>query len=438
VPGERASTTGPQGRHIVPIRIMAIRGFKDILPPETHRWQILEEVARLSFESFGFREIRTPILEKTEIFARGIGEHTDIVEKEMYTFKDRSGESVTLRPEGTAGIIRAYIENRLYSKASVQKLYTIGPMFRYERPQKGRLRQFHQINAELIGSDNPISDTEVIWIAWEILREFGIHGLRLEINSLGCPDCRPEHRKDLLVFLENNRQELCVDCQRRMKVNPLRVFDCKNRDCRRVLMPAPVIKHYWCPRCSEHLGKVLDNLEFVEIPFVINPYLVRGLDYYQRTTFEIKAEKLGAQDTVAAGGRYDGLVEELGGPNVSGVGMAIGMERVLLLAEEGEGTGPEETDCFFAILENDGIEYALKWMKELRHLGHVCETAYEKKSLKAQLRLADKLRTRFVVILGEDELDDEKALVRDMTTHEQWHVHFNDLVNDLGARLSEE
>lgn len=413
--------------------IKAIRGFKDILPPETYKWQVLEEIARICFESFGFAEIRTPILEKTEVFSRGIGEHTDIVEKEMYTFQDRNGESVTLRPEATAGIIRAYIENKLYSKAQVQKLYTIGPMFRHERPQKGRLRQFHQINAELLGSQDPLSDTEVIWLAWEILHEMGIGELRLEVNSLGCPNCRPGHRKDLILFLENNAQDLCRDCQRRMKSNPLRVFDCKNEECKRALMLAPVIKHYWCPDCSEHLGKVLDNLEFLEIPFVINPYLVRGLDYYQRTTFEIKAVGLGAQDTVAAGGRYDGLVEELGGPKVPGVGMAIGMERALLLVDEEAEV--EGADCFFAVLERDGIEYALPWMQGLRREGFVCETAYEKKSLKAQLRMADRLGARFVVILGEDELDEEEALIRDMTTHEQWKVPFDDLLEELRGRL---
>ncbi len=417
--------------------IRAIRGFKDILPPETRSWQELEELARACFETFGFSEIRTPILEKTEVFNRGIGEHTDIVEKEMYTFTDRNGDSLTLRPEATAGIIRAYIENKLYNRSSVQKLYTIGPMFRHERPQKGRLRQFHQINAELLGSDDPLSDAEVIWVAWEILQEIGLKGeLRLEVNSLGCPKCRPGHRKDLSVFLENNAQDLCEDCKRRMKTNPLRVFDCKKEECRRALLLAPVIKHYWCPECSEHLGRVLDYLEFLEISFVINPHLVRGLDYYQRTTFEIKATGLGAQDTVAAGGRYDGLVELLGGPKIPGVGMAIGMERALLLMEsEAE---EEATDCYFAVLDRDALEYVLKWMKELRQNGLICETSYGKKSLKAQLRAADRVRARFSVIVGESELDEEEAILRDMETHEQWQVPFDEVAQELLKKTLEE
>ena len=417
--------------------IKAVRGFKDILPPETYRWQAIEEVARDAFEAFGFQEIRIPILEKTEVFSRGIGEHTDIVEKEMYTFEDRNGESITLRPEATAGIIRAYIENKLFNKATIQKLFTIGPMFRYERPQKGRLRQFHQINAEFLGSNDSLADTEIIWLAWEILRASGIKDVRLEINSLGCPGCRPGHRKDFMLFLENNAEDLCPDCKRRMKVNPLRVFDCKKEQCKKALMLAPVIKHYWCPDCSQHLGKVLDNLECLEIPFVINPYLVRGLDYYQRTTFEIKAQGLGAQDTVAAGGRYDGLVHELGGPEIPGVGMAIGMERAALLMEDVDlaDTG---TDVFFAILDRDATEYMLKWMKELRVEGIVCETSYEPRSLKAQLRMADRLGARYVVIVGEDELDEEEALIRDMKGHDQSNIPFDEVPKRLMAMLFEE
>ena len=416
--------------------IKAIRGFKDILPPETRNWQELEELARACFETFGFSEIRTPILEKTEVFNRGIGEHTDIVEKEMYSFLDRNGESLTLRPEATAGIIRAYIENKLYNRSTVQKLYTIGPMFRHERPQKGRLRQFHQINAELLGSDDPLSDAEVIGVAWEILQNCGLKGeLRLEVNSLGCPKCRPGHRKDLLIFLENNAQDLCEDCKRRMKTNPLRVFDCKKDECKRALLLAPVIKHYWCPDCSEHLGRVLDYLEFMEIPFVINPYLVRGLDYYQRTTFEIKGTGLGAQDTVAAGGRYDGLVKLLGGPEIPGVGMAIGIERALLLMEE----EPEEEgrDCYFVVLDNDAMEYVIRWMKELRQNGLICETSYGKKSLKAQLRAADRAKARFSVIVGESELDEEEAILRDMKTHEQWQIPFDQVVREIVKRTME-
>jgi len=414
----------------------AVRGFKDILSPESYIWQRIERVARSNLELFGFSEIRTPILERSELFQRSIGENTDIVEKEMYTFLDRNGESLTLRPEATAGIIRAFIEGQLYKKRPIHRLYTIGPMFRYERPQKGRLRQFHQINAELVGTDDPIADTEVIWVAWKILKDLGAEEMRLEVNSLGCPKCRPEHRKDLVFFLENNKDKLCPDCRRRSTVNPLRVFDCKNASCKETLMFAPTIKHYWCPGCAEHLGKVLDNLEALEIPFVINPYLVRGLDYYQRTTFEIRAQGLGAQDTVAAGGRYDRLVEDLGGPPVPGVGMAIGIERLRLLL--GDAPGEKGIDCYIAAIGKEAREYAMEWLKGLREGGLRAETAYGQKGLKAQMRQADRSGARFCIIVGERELEEEEAIIRNMGTHEQVTVPFDQVVPEVLAKIEKQ
>ncbi len=406
--------------------LKAVKGFKDILPEEAKRRQRLESVARKVFESCGLEEIRTPILEKTEVFARGIGEHTDIVEKEMYTFEDRNGQLLTLRPEATAGILRAVLEHKLYNQSPLLKLYTMGPMFRHERPQKGRLRQFHQFNVEYIGSSSPLADAEVIFLAYEIVSAFADEDdLLLEVNSLGCPECRPLHRKDLLLFLNNNKDDLCEDCQRRAELNPLRVFDCKNEDCQSVLKFAPVIKHYICPECASHMGKVLDALEAFGIPFVQNAYLVRGLDYYKRTTFELKARGLGAQSTVAAGGRYDGLSTLLDGPDLPGVGMAVGVERLLLLMQE--EARPRQTDLFIAALGSEARTEALYWLGYLRRNGLKVEYSLEDKSLKAQMKQADRAGARYCLIVGEREMDEEEAILRNMETKEQETLELDDL-----------
>ena len=418
------------------VQIKAIKGFKDILPEEAKRRRKIEDKARKIFENTGLKEIRTPVLEKTEVFARGIGEHTDIVEKEMYTFIDRNGESLTLRPEATAGILRAVIEHKLYNTSPLLKLYTIGPMFRHERPQKGRLRQFHQINVEYVGSYSPLADADVIFLAYEIVTSFADpEGLLLEINSLGCSKCRPLHKKDLLKFLENNKKELCKDCQRRAKTNPLRVFDCKNEECKIVLKFAPVMKHYICPDCASHLGKVLDTLEAYGIPFVQNPYLVRGLDYYNRTTFELVSKGLGAQSTVAAGGRYDGLVKLLGGPELPGVGMAIGVERLLLLMEE---KGDERREgLFIAAFGDEAREEALYWIGYLRKKGIKCEFSLEDKSLKAQMKQADKSKARYCLIVGEDEIENEEAILRDLETKEQEKIDLDELPEGILEKIKE-
>ncbi len=406
--------------------LKAVKGFKDVLPEEARKRQKIERVARQVFEGCNLQEIRIPILEKTEVFARGIGEHTDIVEKEMYTFEDRNGQLLTLRPEATAGILRAVIEHKLYNLFPILKLYTMGPMFRHERPQKGRLRQFHQLNAEYIGSGSPIADAEVIFLAYEIVSRFAKEeDLLLEVNSLGCPECRPLHRKDLLYFLQNNMEDLCKDCQRRARLNPLRVFDCKNDECQRVLKFAPVMKHYICPECASHMGRVLDALEAFGIPFVQNPYLVRGLDYYRRTTFELKARGLGAQGTVAAGGRYDGLSKLLGGPELPGVGMAIGVERLLLLMRD--ELEPKQIDLFIAALGEEARSEALYWLGYLRRNGLKVEYSLEDKSLKSQMKQADKAGARYCLIVGEKEMDEEEAILRNMKTKEQEVLDLDDL-----------
>jgi histidyl-tRNA synthetase len=409
----------------MPIR--AIRGFKDVLPDEIELWYRVESLARSVFNAFGLKEIRIPLLEKTEIFARSIGEHTDIVEKEMYTFTDRSGDSLTLRPEATAGLVRAVNEHKLFAQSPVLKLFTIGAMFRHERPQKGRLRQFHQINVEVMGTKAPFSDTEVIWMAWDILEQLGLKDLRLEINSLGCRECRPGYRDDLKKYLDDVFQDLCPDCQKRSKINPLRVFDCKHEACRKIMAKAPLNKEYLCSECADHLDKVLFFLKTLDIPFVINPYLVRGLDYYVMTTFEIVSPDLGAQSTVAAGGRYDGLLKALGGPDLPGVGMAIGVDRLLLLLGK-DKKGPS-IDMFVAALGPEARKEIMPWIRHWRRQGLAVQMSYEDRGLKAQMKQADRVGAHYVLIAGENELDKKQVVVRDMMTRDQHEVPVDDVIS---------
>ena len=310
-------------------KITAIKGIKDILPQDTPLWHQVELTARKIFECFGFCEIRVPIMEKTVLFQRSIGETTDIVEKEMYTFRDRDDELLTLRPEATASVIRAYIEHNLLASDPVTRLFTIGPMFRRERPQKGRFRQFHQIDVELFGDDKPASDAEVIFMLMHFLQSLGIEKLSLEINSLGCKDCRPVFSKAVVDFLKGSESALCPDCQRRIYTNPLRVFDCKVETCGSVIADAPRILNFLCTECSDHFSEVKSYLDDLKLTYEINPQMVRGLDYYTKTAFEVKSGALGAQNSLAGGGRYDGLVSFLGGPEVPGIGFGIGMERLI-------------------------------------------------------------------------------------------------------------
>ncbi|WP_456431362.1 histidine--tRNA ligase [Thermosulfuriphilus sp.] len=398
----------------------AVRGFKDILPGEASRWAWVEARAREVLTSYNFREIRIPVLEKTELFARSIGASTDIVEKEMYSFLDRSGESVTMRPEATAGIIRSIIENNLYRQTAVLKLFTIGPMFRYERPQKGRLRQFHQIDVEVIGAEEATTDAEVIVLALDLLETLKVRGVRLEINSLGCPLCRPNFREKLQAFLRQ-QEGLCPDCQRRKDTNPLRALDCKNKTCQALYTEAPLIGDFLCRACRKHFGELKKTLETLKIAYEVNPRLVRGLDYYIRTTFEVIASGLGAQNTVAAGGRYDGLMAELGGPQAPAIGFAIGMERLLLIADIPEEIEPPLA-LFFAPLGEKAIRVSLGLARELRQRRVTVEVDHAPRSLKAKMRRAHRLGARLVAIIGEEELAKQKAIIRNMETHQQEEV----------------
>ena len=408
-----------------------IKGFKDILPEDVETWQRLESEARRVFHPFGFKEIRPPLLERTELFSRGIGKETDIVSKEMYTLMDSKGSGITLRPEATASVVRAYIQNRIYQKNPIQKLYTIGPMFRHERPQKGRFRQFHQINAEIFGDAGSRSDADIIIMAMFFLETIGLSGLGLHINSLGCHKCRVSFKKELKKYLIQKIDALCLDCRRRTDTNPLRVFDCKVDNCKEVVSGAPSILDYICEDCQEHFESVQGYLESSGIPFVLNHKLVRGLDYYTRTTFEIQTERLGAQNAVTGGGRYDGLVKLLGGPDHPGTGFAMGIERLVALLGEGSEQEFRTPDLFIAALGDKAEKKGFNWVNELRRTGIWVETEYSSKGLKAQMKRAGRLDARKVLIVGEDELASGKGILRDMEKKVQEEVGLENIVNEL-------
>ncbi|WP_354005660.1 histidine--tRNA ligase [Desulfofustis limnaeus] len=399
------------------LKVQALLGFRDILPAEIAVWRHVEQVARDLLERFHFAEIRLPILEKTELFARSIGAETDIVEKEMYTFVDRQE---TLRPEATASLIRAYVEHNMHLAKPVQRLYTMGPMFRRERPQKGRLRQFHQLSVEVVGSSSPHLDAELLTLAATFLAELGITA-SLEINSLGCPECRPAYRNALLAFINERLDRLCDDCRRRSVTNPLRVLDCKKTACRAEVQDAPSIQDHLCSSCAAHLDGVQQDLQLLAIDYRLNKFMVRGLDYYVRTTFEFVSDDLGAQSAVLAGGRYDGLVEMLGGPAMPGIGFAVGLERlVLLLQQQGEtSSSAPEIDIFLAALGEAAVGYCVGLQHRLRGDGFRVDMDYAGKSLKSQMKQADKARAAHVLIVGDQELNSGQAVLRNMETKQQ-------------------
>lgn len=416
------------------MEIKAIRGFNDILPDEIGKWQFVEKTVREVFEGFGFDEIRIPILEKTELFTRGIGEATDIVEKEMYTFTDKGGGSLTLRPEATASMARAYLEHKLYTFDPVAKLYCIGPMFRYERPQKGRYRQFYQIDAEVFGVANPIVDAEVILMLIHFLRRVGLEKLELQINSLGCRGCRPKYREELKAFLSKKSFQLCEDCRRRLQTNPLRIFDCKVQTCQEAIVDAPKVSDFICEECNQHFNRVKEYLSLAGLEYVLNPKMVRGLDYYTRTAFEVVSYDLGAQNAVTGGGRYDNLFQEIGGLDIPGIGFAIGMERLISLLPKDKGL-KRPLDLFIAVQGKDGKQDAFRIAHQL-HLERIrAEFDYEEKSLKSQMRRADKLGAQYVLILGEEELKKGRAVLRNMANQSQEEIPLKDLVHILEEKI---
>ena len=400
--------------------INGVKGFNDILPGEVEKWQHIEATARRVFELYGFSEIRIPILEKTELFSRSIGDATDIVEKEMYSFEDKGGNRVTMRPEGTASVMRAFIEHKMHALDPVARLYYMGPMFRYERPQKGRYRQFHQIGAEVTGVAAPTVDAQVLTMLSHFFAELGLTEPSLQINSLGCPACRPLYREALKSFLLSRIELLCEDCDRRYQTNPLRALDCKSPGCQEATKGAPSMLDYLCPDCSDHFDKTKGFLDLVGTKYSINERMVRGLDYYTRTTFEMVTSLLGSQSAVAAGGRYDGLISDLGGPALPGIGFAIGVERVALLLAEQEFK--RRPDLFIAAIGEAAHAEAFRLMTALQRGGVAVELDYEGKSLKSQMRRADKFKARFTLIIGEDELGRGTAPLKDMDGGTQGEV----------------
>lgn len=403
--------------------------MKDAWPGEARKWQRIEAIAREVLFAFGFGEIKTPVLEKTELFARSIGEVTDIVEKEMYTFSDRSGDSLTMRPEATAGLVRAFVESKTYAQPGPHKLFLIGPMFRHERPQKGRLRQFHQIDVEVLGDDGPQSDAELIVMLAHLLERLGLGGVKIKLNSLGCPACRPAYRAELLSFLDSRRGKLCEDCRRRLDTNPLRVLDCKVESCQEAAQGAPSMAEHLCQECQDHFNTVKQLIGAAGVEYELDKRLVRGLDYYTRTTFEAIAGDLGAQNAVAGGGRYDGLIETLGGPAQGAIGFAFGLERLALLLPDEEM--PPSPALYIAAMGEEARAWAFSAAADLRRQGIWVELTPQDKSLKAQLRRANKMNSAKVLILGPDELKAGKAQIKDMATSEQSEIALDQVVSGL-------
>ena len=409
------------------------RGTKDILPDTVAQWTHVEKVIRELCARYGYHEIRTPIFEHTELFLRGIGETTDVVEKEMYTFTDRGERSLTLRPENTASVVRSYLQNKLYAADALVKLFYIGSMFRYDRPQAGRYREFHQFGVEALGEASPAVDAEIIVLAVEFLRALGLQELKLHLNSVGCPKCRPVYRERLQEFFRPHLEELCTDCRSRFERNPLRLLDCKNEHCHALAEDAPRITDCLCDECRTHFAEVQSYLTAAGVPFELDANLVRGLDYYTKTAFEVKYTPLGAQSAVAGGGRYDGLVEEVGGPPTPGIGFAVGLERVLLALEK-QGLLPENqeaVDVFVVALGEEAQIPAFKLLRELRAAKLSAAMDFAGRSMKAQMKQANKKNARFVAILGEDEVKEASALLKDMKTSEQKKLALKDFVPAL-------
>ena len=415
------------------------RGTVDVLPEDAARWRCVEEAFKRICREYNYQEIRTPVFEHTEIFERGVGDTTDIVEKEMYTFRDRGDRSVTLRPEGTAPVIRAYLENNLHAGPQPVKLYYTGPMFRYDKPQAGRFRQFHQLGAEVLGSADPAVDAELMAMVMDFYGRMGIRDLELQINSVGCPRCRSELRARLQQHFAPVRENLCANCRGRLERNPLRVLDCKVERCDQLAAGAPTTVDCLCPDCQEHFRRVRSYLDRLGIPYLVNGRLVRGLDYYTHTAFEVMARDIGAQSSIGGGGRYNGLVEVCGGTPTPGVGYALGVERIILTMER-QGVafpGPDKPDLFVAAADQSCREEAVDVLFSLRRAGLSADKDYLGRSLKAQMKYAGKTGCRYVVILGGDELKRGTVAVKDMAEGNQFELPLEGLAEDIKKRLKE-
>ncbi len=406
------------------------KGTKDVLPKDSYKWQYVESVARKVASDFNALEIRTPTFEHTEVFSRGVGETTDIVNKEMYTFLDKGDRSITLKPEGTAGVVRAFIENGLYSQALPQKLFYITQCFRYERPQAGRLREFHQFGVEFLGSDDANIDAETIMLAHTFFKRLNITGLTLYVNSIGCPECRKKYEDALIAYLNDHEGELCELCKDRKSKNPLRVLDCKNPNCKQINKDAPRILDYICDDCKAHFDKVQKLLSLAGVEYKIDSGIVRGLDYYTKTVFEFVSENIGAQGTVCGGGRYNGLVSQLGGQDVPGIGFAIGIERMLLLLDSLgiEIPNTNKVEVYFAPMGEKESEKAFELCSILRNLGVRAELDHMQRGIKAQFKYADKINAEYVVVIGSSELEKGEVKLKCMQTGEETLLTFEELI----------
>ena len=411
----------------------APRGTKDIMPADVAAWRYLEDTMRKVCAQYGYKEIRTPVFEHTELFLRGIGETTDVVEKEMYTFTDRGDRSLTLRPENTASAVRAFIEHKLYAEPAPTKLFYIGPMFRYDRPQAGRYRQFHQFGIEALGVQGPNIDAEIILLAVQILQSLGLKDLKLKINSVGCPKCRPEHREKLQEFFKPNFEHLCKDCQSRYDRNPLRLLDCKVPKCQELGEGAPSLEECLCEECKAHFEGLKELLTAAGIEYEVDHNLVRGLDYYTKTAFEIQYSPLGAQSAVCGGGRYDGLIEEVGGPATPGIGFAMGMERVLLALESQNllPAADDAMDVFVVCPKKENFTIAFKTAIELRRAGFKVDYDFQGRSMKAHMKAANRVQAKYVLIFGEDEVARGQVVLRNMANSEQNEIALNDIITKL-------
>ena len=409
------------------------KGTQDILPEDISKWYYIEGIIKEILNKYGYKEIRTPFFEYTDLFIRGIGESTDIVTKEMFTFPDRKGRSLTLRPEGTAPVVRAYLENSMGRISKVIKLFYIGPMFRCEKPQAGRFRQFNQFGIEIIGTKSPATDAEVIITALDVYKKLGLKNLEILINSVGCKKCRFDYIQKLKKYLKDKKELLCSDCKMRYEKNPLRVFDCKKDGCQKIIEKAPLITENLCRECESHFTQVKSYLDDQKIVFHEDPRLVRGFDYYTKTAFEIISGELGAQNAIAGGGRYDDLVEELGGKPTPAVGFAAGIERMIIAIDQQKVKWPEEKglDIFVAKVDEKNKDSAFKLLQTIRNAGLSADMDYSEGSLKSQMRVANKLGVKYTVIVGEEELSKNMVVLRNMQTKEQKEIKIDNLINEL-------
>ncbi|WP_290911501.1 histidine--tRNA ligase [Eubacterium sp.] len=409
----------------------AIKGTKDVLPSEVYKNQYIEATCLTVAENFGYKEMRTPVFEHTELFQRGVGDTTDVVQKEMYTFDDKGGRSITLRPEGTAGAARSFLENGLSNEALPQKICYLTSCYRYEKPQAGRLREFHQFGIECFGATSPLADAEMIALAKQIFDELGVKDLHLELNSIGCPTCRAEYHKALKEYFASRVDELCDTCRDRLDRNPMRILDCKSPVCSEIAKDAPVVLDYLCDECKEHFEKTKSYLDAMNIEYIVNPQIVRGLDYYTKTVFEFVADSIGAQGTVCGGGRYDGLIEELGGQHTPSLGFAIGLERLQLVMEaQGcEFPEPSRPDLFIVAMGDKATLKAVEIAKDMRDEGYSVVYDLNGRSLRAQMKYADKINAKYNVVIGDNEVDTKSAVLKDMATGEQSDISLETFVS---------